>query len=1167
MTGLPQFVSADDEVALPDFTSTETEDGEVKKFGKQMLAGLLRVGTVPNALYGLASAGTEYLGAPLPGGKRSTEIAQGMRSDINEFVGTTEPQNTREALADVIGSIAVPIPGSTISAVARAIPGLTKLITAAPKTTSVLGNLAEVFTPTVVKPSAGRYAANLGVGLGVQEGMNAYSNDPNYTSQLPDFGQDRVVTDLPAFGSDDAIVPLPKFEDSGDDWSNLKVFSGTALAMAGAWYAMRRKPGSMLRAETIAAPDLEAAPFKTATTAPESIITQTQNANYGLVSQLGKATDEATAKEFEQALDLNTRAGGAAQTESVLKSGIYPGGKVRGPSTLSTQLEFQQRDPAFQKLVSDGMVAQDLIESRALIRASTKDPTRVTNLPGLDDATAKAQAQALQANPEAVAMANTVRQTMRNTLEFAKDEGFISPTLFGKLIKQRPNYVPMRPAGESMTDAQFNSMLKRTDEAGKGVSEVLNPIQSAESYNAELMRRVMNNTQRRYWIDNAIMGKDVALKNSFREVKNAAPDTHTIYRNGEAKHYEFADPLTKQALDFSPIMTNGIMGAATKLYQSQTTGWGSPLKSVRSLEWDTIAAANYREPGRVYGLLDQIVQAASGGKLAYRGDIVGGQVSTAMGFARTAGARIAGELADAIEADLKTSSGMWSKLPPTVAKAVAVRMRDAELNSVWHAFESSGGKSSALLHDDLLQASTKLRSLTDHLKTTQFGQALGEVGLQKLWRYYMATLDTMQSAVKVQYMAENAGRAPTAQLAHEARSIGGGDFAIKGLGRVVGAKSTLEGADSLIGGLGYASQKARDWIPYANPTLQGLTKLGSVWQRDGMKFIGGLAGSVGSVAAASAILNSSISPEWTESYWNAPAWWRMSNVPLPVGDTWGEFVTVPIPPEFSLMVAGTQNAIAQLFGLDNGMSAGMGPDMLQALSDTVGLSAPVAVNALMAAGGAKLSLTQGIQSLPESRVVPGYTHGGSVMMTNVQEVLSSILSTSAKRTIEMANAFATSPGDAGAVSAMEQGWEDTKRAVPGFGSLWAGAVDSATNDVSLGLSKKMDALDRIETQLRNMNARGATSPVDAGNNPTFTAQSMQAIQHLRTNPAVLELKQNIKSISNNIETLNRIYPKREGTMQEIGGLKRELRNMREKLGRQITTMEQSLGTALEDIIP
>ena len=100
-----------------------------------------------------------------------------------------------------------------------------------------------------------------------------------------------------------------------------------------------------------------------------------------------------------------------------------------------------------------------------------------------------------------------------------------------------------------------------------------------------------------------------------------------------------------------------------------------------------------------------------------------------------------------------------------------------------------------------------------------------------------------------------------------------------------------------------------------------------------------------------------------------------------------------------------------------------------------------------------------------------------------------------------------------------------------------------------------------------MNARGATSPVDAGNNPTFTAQSMQVIQHLRTNPAVLELKQNIKSISNNIETLNRIYPKREGTMQEIGGLKRELRNMREKLGRQITTMEQSLGTALEDIIP
>lgn len=1152
---------------LPEPDPIDNKDSKLKRIGKQAIAGLLDTATLPTGLYGLLGTGVRALGGNLPGTDAALEKTQEISQGINDLVGTTNAEDTADAAARVFGSIAVPIPGAWFA----------KLATNANRAGKVGLNALELLTPGTVKPSAGRYIAGETVGVAAHEAGNALTGDETYTSQLPDFGQDRVAPALPAPDAPSSPVTLPPADPQDDNWSGVKIAAGAAaLAIPAVWYTMRRGGNQMLRSATIQGADPEAFRPMTATTPLESLVTQTQDASNVLTSQVGRAGGSQAQKDFEQLVDLTTRAGGASIIESTLKSGVYPGGAVRGPAMLTTQKAFQQLAPDVQERISNGMIGQDLIENRIAIRRTTRDPNRVTDLPGIDDATARQWANDLRADPVASAIAVDLKQSMRDALQFAAQEGRISQRQFHQMIQQRPNYVPMRRAGDDMTDGQFDMLLKRTTDPNAGAQEVLNPIQSAESYVSELMRRTMNNTVRRQYIDNIVGGNDPALANSFKRVNDYSPDAVTIYRNGVPEHYEFADPLVKKALELNPILSNSTAAVWRSIYQQNQTGVFAPLKSVRSLIWDTIAATNYREAGRSFGLLDGALQTASNGKYAFRGDLLGGIASSAIGLGRTAGARIAASLSESIEADLRSGSGIWTNLPPAMAQMISTRMRDAYLNSVYHAFEQ-GGRNAALLQDDMLQASQILKRGTDLFKNSALERALGSTGVSALARFYVGALDTFQNAAKVQYVAENMGRAPTAQLVHEARSIGGGDMSIRGLGSVQGATSTAPGLDKLIGTAGKTTKLVADWFPYANASLQGLTKLGSVATRGGTvpldpNFVAGLAGSVGSVAIASAILNSGMSPEWREAYWSQPSWWRMSNIPLPVGDKWGDFVTVPVPPEFTPFVAMVQNGADQLLGLSNGQAAGLGPDMWQAVTDTVGMPMPPAFNAVLALGGGRASLEQGITEIPTSKVVPGYAHAGSVLPANMTEALSSILGSSAKMLIETTNAFADKAGygargDAAFGRATEQLAQETKQNVPVIGQLWAGARDYSSNEVSKQLSKKMQSLDNIEAQMRNMMGRGPVMLVPTSPNPAFNSTAMQMKFYLTKNPAILSLKQQIKSQQNTIEGLNAIYPKTSSTIGELSGAKRELRNMRDKLARQISDMEASLGRPLEALDP
>lgn len=298
----------------------------------------------------------------------------------------------------------------------------------------------------------------------------------------------------------------------------------------------------------------------------------------------------------------------------------------------------------------------------------------------------------------------------------------------------------------------------------------------------------------------------------------------------------------------------------------------------------------------------------------------------------------------------------------------------------------------------------------------------------------------------------------------------------------------------------------------------------------------------------------------------------MSNIPLPVGDKWGDFITVPVPPEFTPFVAMVQNGADQLLGLSNGQAAGLGPDMWQALTDTVGMPMPPAFNAILALGGGRASLENGIQEIPTSRVVPGYSHAGAVLPANMTEALSSILGSSAKMFLETLNAVADkagygAPGDAALQRGATQLGHEVKQNVPVVGQLWAGARDYSSNEVSKQLSKKMQSLDNIENQMRNMSGRGPVTPVPMAANPAFNSTAMQMKVYLTKNPFILQLKQQIKSQQNTIEGLNAIYPKTVATAQELSGSKRELRNMRDKLARQISDMEYSLGRPLEELDP
>jgi hypothetical protein len=121
-------------------------------------------------------------------------------------------------------------------------------------------------------------------------------------------------------------------------------------------------------------------------------------------------------------------------------------------------------------------------------------------------------------------------------------------------------------------------------------------------------------------------------------------------------------------------------------------------------------------------------------------------------------------------------------------------------------------------------------------------------GAQHFWNAWKASIEAVHSSVSFNYVKRNLGKEEMPYLAERARRLtgdprAGGEMFVGGRhgGRQIAFESGKTGlndwvANALVKTYGYTMDAAREAIPWWNPTLQGVKRLGEAWAHDPIRF-------------------------------------------------------------------------------------------------------------------------------------------------------------------------------------------------------------------------------------------------------------------------------------------------------------------------------------------
>jgi hypothetical protein len=120
-------------------------------------------------------------------------------------------------------------------------------------------------------------------------------------------------------------------------------------------------------------------------------------------------------------------------------------------------------------------------------------------------------------------------------------------------------------------------------------------------------------------------------------------------------------------------------------------------------------------------------------------------------------------------------------------------------------------------------------------------------GARHFWNAWKASIEAVHSSVSFNYVKRNIGRDELPSLAERARRLTGdprtgGEMFVGGRqgGREIPYESNRKLdqliANTLVKGYGYTLDAAREAIPWWNPTLQGVKRLGEAWAHDPIRF-------------------------------------------------------------------------------------------------------------------------------------------------------------------------------------------------------------------------------------------------------------------------------------------------------------------------------------------
>jgi hypothetical protein len=938
----------------------------------------------------------------------SSEYAEKIRNAIG-----AKPFNEAsfgERVANVAGTVGFPTPLAAA-----------KIAGYAPQITSTAGKIAGRFADWFVFPGSNPYtkanvAVNVGVGTGLNEAIRAtqMDDDPASLSVGTDSASplgldlsgatpikgplgldlsDAVSVQAPeavdSLGLDlsDAlpIEPIP-FEDN-DEWSMSAAAIGGAVVLPLMLIAAKRFAAPSKRLATV---DLgpestkKLRPVAPSATVKEKVITNNLDPLYGPASTLRRAgiVDDKVDDWLNQ-VSGTTRQGGVTTARHLMTTGEFPtSSNLKTYPLTALKEEFGTLDPARAKMLNEGMIYRDLIESNDLPK-------------GIEMADATATIKSMLADPQLKLMADKYTHIGKKIWRYLKDMDYIDNELY-QAYRYR-NYVPSISLDEGsgiwhvnmgkkalnllgLDDARnlqlrdFQFISKRLQPTGQAI----NPFDAMEEYTTAMITMAQKNQVQRQWIDMmkpaykerlAIAATMPKTRKSFKSKKafeeyskdfiksrstnpkvdpsvyrsiSKQPvktftdpksvgqymkrDDHiVIRRNGKFEAWKFGDPFLAQAMKLAPYGTHKIIGSFRRVFQQATTGTLAPWFAVKSLIWGTSLGSIARQPGHTFGMLDEAAQRLSGGSLAVRGDPTA-ILNTFAGVGSGLTSQLKLELAQSFKNLTHTNSTFMRSLPDDVQTSLADSATKGYMVAL-QAYKASpkgiaekwGALNSGPRFDPSEQYSQLTKSLTPNFNSRSLPGAV--------WHYYKTVLESLHNGPRIGFISQNISRF--------AKQYGSVDaIPEKVMRKLMKDARELEG-DFTRSGIGKGHRLATEAVPYYNVTIQTMGRLGEAMARDphfGASIGAGIIASAVIPTVIGDIMMSIAGEDHRKFLWNdLQPWERATHAILPTPDLaktaetgtmqWmspEHSLKVPIAPESWIPATIMRHVIADNFGLKDG---------------------------------------------------------------------------------------------------------------------------------------------------------------------------------------------------------------------------------------------------------
>jgi hypothetical protein len=1065
-----------------------------------------------------------------------------------------DPENWPERAAFALGAVTLPIPGAAVSKTTAGTVG--QLIAeAVTPGTFIRGGRSIADAYKISAP------ATVAVAEGIHQILTNVEHlkkvNPPKPNSLGDV--EPPVTSVPAGEAKELQKKVDEQKNSFITKFAEANYYGPAIAgVAGlaALYGLFRYTRTMrqpVAGEVIRDPTNvpAAGPVPSVTTPHEAFRSMAQSDAYVVESQARRAAEE-TARLGRQTdtnltydVTTQTRSGVEARKDYAHETGTVetPRSNIQLPVSPKALIEeHMSRPPQQIEEVARSIATLDQADQAAIRAAEhnravqaamrrnrTPPPTPDTGMPS---ATELAEARRVLSQPENVGIARGNRAIGDATIDLLERAGRFTPAEAREIRLSRPNYAHAMESGniivengvarpmtrwERVRDAMWRSearevraddiadelSLGRVERARNvdGPTSRIDPIASNITALREAMEFAHTNDITKRFVDQ--VRNAPSMRASLRPLRanQAVPEASklvTYWENGVQRRFA-AEPLVAASLAQNPYRATRALTALKNMEQTLITGKLAPWYGFQSMVMEASLGSVTRMRGTRLGYIDQALQAATGGRLAGRGDYLGAMaagVVEAMNSRRQATLHASIER---LERDIIRDPSLASapimtaidQYPRRLAQGLAVGhnsvMQDLLENArrVYSDTPKAYAQRIGALHSSQNELRRNIFELDKKAVANDLAQSMGTPDGARYLKnifHYGTLIDDMHDAIKIHYVranraAVNAGRISASQLAHETRNIGG-DLGKRGL-NVRDANYRLADNSNPVATAAVKAFKhsgpgfdfVRDSTIYFNPHFQGMARFFEAARRNPAATIGAVTAGTTMPYMASLAASLAAGPEYADYLLNRRSeHWKTNYVYFPIpGKPPDQGINLRIDPVFAPFGYPAVEMADAIFGIRKYVAAKLGQQAIpqeqegvaRALLDgmrefvNIGYPWPFQVGAAAAGVAPRQILTNSFSVHPEN--ISGVGTGGitvsSTMSQPVQMVLENILGVTGKagyHAMEAAvSAMQNKQASMPPVAAAKQFAHEVGPEVPGYGAFFGGTRAYSKFDTTL----------------------------------------------------------------------------------------------------------------------